>query len=39
MGIVTAIWNRAGGVGKTTLTREIGYELCHNGLHVLLIDA
>ncbi|MBX7222219.1 MAG: ParA family protein [Blastocatellia bacterium] len=34
-----AIFNQAGGVGKTTLTRDLGFELQHRGKNVLLIDA
>lgn len=36
---VVAIWNRAGGVGKTTITRDLGYELALAKQRVLLIDA
>lgn len=34
-----AIFNQAGGVGKSTLTRDLGYELKQRGLNVLLVDA
>lgn len=34
-----AIFNQAGGVGKSTLTRDLGYELRQRGLRVLLVDA
>src|SRR3989304_2335981 len=30
--------NQKGGVGKTTLTREIGLTLAHSGKRVLLVD-
>jgi chromosome partitioning protein len=36
---VIAIFNQAGGVGKTTITRDLGYELRGRGLKVLLVDA
>jgi chromosome partitioning protein len=38
MGRVIAIFNQAGGVGKTTITRDLGYELASRGLAVLLVD-
>ena len=42
MGVVVSFINMKGGVGKTTLTREIGYHLAYNykklGKKVLLID-
>ncbi|MBX7219109.1 MAG: ParA family protein [Blastocatellia bacterium] len=34
-----AIFNQSGGVGKTTLVRDVGFELARLGLRVLLIDA
>ncbi|MBX7224091.1 MAG: ParA family protein [Blastocatellia bacterium] len=36
---IIAIFNQAGGVGKTSLTRDLGFELGSNGWKVLLIDA
>lgn len=39
MGRVIAIFNQAGGVGKTTIARDLGYELAHRGSRVLLVDA
>ena len=36
---VVAVFNQAGGVGKTTLTRDVGYELSSRGFKVLLVDA
>ncbi|GAB4362278.1 MAG: ParA family protein [Cyanophyceae cyanobacterium] len=38
MGIVTAIFNQAGGVAKTTLTMNLGYHLALRDRRVLLID-
>ncbi|MBI4752387.1 MAG: ParA family protein [Acidobacteria bacterium] len=38
MSRIIAIFNQAGGVGKTTLTRDLGFELSHQGQRVLLID-
>lgn len=35
---VLTIFNHAGGAGKTSITRELGYELSTQGLRVLLID-
>ncbi len=37
-GRVFTVFNHAGGVGKTTLTRDLGYGLARQGLRVLLID-
>lgn len=34
-----AIFNQAGGVGKSSLTRDLGYELVQNKQKVLLVDA
>ncbi|MCS6883947.1 MAG: ParA family protein [Acidobacteriota bacterium] len=34
-----AIFNQAGGVGKSTLARDLGYELSSRGRSVLLVDA
>ncbi|MCS7080571.1 MAG: ParA family protein [Chloracidobacterium sp.] len=34
-----AVFNQSGGVGKTSLTRDLGYELAMRGRRVLLIDA
>lgn len=39
MARVVAIFNQAGGVGKTTLTRDLGFELSTRGRRVLLVDA
>lgn len=39
MARVIAVFNQAGGVGKTTLTRDLGYEFAIRGNRVLLIDA
>jgi chromosome partitioning protein len=39
MGRVIAIFNQAGGVGKTTIARDLGFELGRRGLSVLLVDA
>lgn len=36
---VVAIFNQAGGVGKSTLTRDLGYELASRKRRVLLVDA
>ncbi len=35
---VLTVFNHAGGAGKTSITREIGYEMSTQGLRVLLID-
>ncbi|NEO33469.1 MAG: ParA family protein [Symploca sp. SIO3C6] len=35
---IIAIFNQAGGVGKSTLTHNLGYELHQRGRRVLLID-
>lgn len=39
MARVIAIFNQAGGVGKTTIARDLGFELSSRGLAVLLVDA
>jgi chromosome partitioning protein len=39
MARVIAIFNQAGGVGKTTIARDLGYELARRGQRVLLVDA
>lgn len=39
MGRVIAIFNQAGGVGKTTIARDLGFELAGRGFRVLLVDA
>ncbi len=33
-----ALFNQAGGVGKTTITQNLGYQLSARGHKVLLID-
>ncbi|MBX7224296.1 MAG: ParA family protein [Blastocatellia bacterium] len=38
-GKTIAVFNQSGGVAKTTLTRDLGYELAIRGLKILLIDA
>ena len=38
MSRIITITNQAGGVGKTTLVRDIGYELASHGKRVLLVD-
>lgn len=38
MSRIIAITNQAGGVGKTTLVRDIGYEIASRGKRVLLVD-
>ncbi|WP_082505916.1 type II toxin-antitoxin system prevent-host-death family antitoxin [Deinococcus sp. Leaf326] len=35
---VISIYNQAGGAGKTTVTRDLGYALTNRGYRVLLID-
>lgn len=35
---VISIYNQAGGAGKTTVTRDLGYALSQQGYRVLLID-
>lgn len=40
MGLMrVAIFNQSGGVGKTSLTRDLGYELATRGRRVLVVDA
>ncbi|MBK6427106.1 MAG: ParA family protein [Blastocatellia bacterium] len=39
MARILAVFNQAGGVGKTTLTRDLGFEFATRGSRVLLIDA
>ena len=34
-----AIWNRKGGVGKTTMTHALGFGLALRGKRVLMVDA
>lgn len=36
--ITATVFNHAGGAGKTSITRDVGYELSRAGLRVLLID-
>ncbi|WP_034356953.1 ParA family protein [Deinococcus phoenicis] len=36
--IVLTVFNHAGGAGKTSITRDVGYELARQGLRTLLID-
>ena len=36
--IVLTVFNHAGGAGKTSITREVGFEFAQRGLRVLLID-
>ena len=38
MAKVIAIFNQAGGVGKTTLTLNVGYELSRRNLRILMVD-
>lgn len=38
-GHIYTLFNHAGGVGKTTLVRDLGFELFRRGYRVLLIDA
>ena len=35
---IIALFNQAGGVGKTTITHNLGYHLSQKGHQVLLID-
>jgi chromosome partitioning protein len=35
---VLTVYNQAGGAGKTTVTRDLGYALKERGLRVLLVD-
>jgi chromosome partitioning protein len=37
--MIIAIFNQSGGVGKTSLTRDLGYEMATRNRRVLLIDA
>lgn len=37
--MIVAIFNQSGGVGKSTLTRDLGYDLAQRGLRLLLVDA
>src|ERR1041385_2150401 len=39
MSRVIAIFNQAGGVGKSTIARDLGYELGRRNLRVLVVDA
>lgn len=36
--ITATVFNHAGGAGKTSLTRDVGYQLAQSGHRVLLID-
>lgn len=36
--IAATVFNHAGGAGKTSVTRDVGYELAQRGSRVLLID-
>lgn len=36
--IVLTVFNHAGGAGKTSITRDVGYELARQGLRTLLVD-
>lgn len=36
--MIVAVFNQAGGVGKTSLTRDLGFELHERGFKVLLVD-
>lgn len=37
-GVILTFFNHAGGVGKTTLVRDLGFELFRRGHRVLLVD-
>jgi chromosome partitioning protein len=39
MARVIAVFNQAGGVGKSTIVRDLGYELARRGQRVLVVDA
>jgi chromosome partitioning protein len=39
MSRVIAVFNQAGGVGKSTIARDLGFELVQRGQRVLLVDA
>src|SRR5262249_29726270 len=39
MARIIAIFNQAGGVGKTTIARDLGFELARRNRAVLLVDA
>lgn len=36
--ITATVFNHAGGAGKTSVTRDVGYEFARRGLRVLLVD-
>lgn len=36
--ITATVFNHAGGAGKTSVTRDVGFEFAHRGLRVLLVD-
>lgn len=36
--ITATIFNHAGGAGKTSITRDVGYQFAQAGLRVLLVD-
>ncbi len=38
MSIIIALFNQSGGVGKTTLTMNLGYHLAQKKHRVLLVD-